>query len=239
MIIKKLLTTITLGTTLLFASNQITTKEIDTIKNKFPFVFQNPQVTVKKGYTNGNLLMLDATIQGNPAIIYYSKIDDKLIFGDIYDTNAHKLRLPIDKNILEAGIVNSYGTGKKVLYVVTDLECPYCKRLENRFDEKFFKEYTVKTIFYPLSFHSNAKQMSLYVLAAKTPKEFHERMKQTLNGSIAYKNFTPTQKEKIELEKKLSLSIEAAKELKVQGTPSVFDEDLNPFNYSFLFPKRK
>jgi len=236
MIIKKLFTTFCLGTTLLLA-NQLSEKDIDTIKNKFPFVFQNPQVIVKKGFTNGNLQMLDATIQGNPAIIYYSKIDDKLIFGDIYDTNANKLRLPIDTKILETGVVNTYGTGKKILYVVTDLECPYCKRLENKFDDNFFKEYTVKTIFYPLSFHANAKQMSLYVLAAKTPKEFHDRMKQTLNGSLAYKSFTPNEKERTQLETKLNLSIQAANELKVQGTPSVFDENLNPFNYSFLFPK--
>ncbi|VAY87468.1 thiol:disulfide interchange protein, putative [hydrothermal vent metagenome] len=230
-----ILASLVLSTGFSFAK-EVTKKDIQLIKESFPMVFGNEGIIINKTVDFDNLKLLDITIQGRAMTVFYSKIDKKLIFGNVIDTDGQKLEAPKNTKIIKNGIINSYGSGKKDIYIVTDLECPYCKRLENNLDENIYKEYTIHTIFMPLSFHKNAMDMSLWVIAGTTKKERHQRISKALKGDMAYKTFKP--KNKKELEKKLKLSIRAAKELKAQGTPAVYDENFNSINYQILLKKK-
>ncbi|RUM56932.1 MAG: thiol:disulfide interchange protein [Nautilia sp.] len=133
-----------------------------------------------------------------------------------------------NKEIVKNGVVFSFGNGKKDLYVVTDPECPFCRRFE-QLAQKYNIEnkYRIHIIFLPLSFHKHSKDMIYYILSAKTNAEKVKRFKETLSGDNSWSQFKPTKEEKEKIDKIISKSIKAANELKAQGTPSFYDKNFN------------
>ncbi len=69
---------------------------------------------------------------------------------------------PLPKNVVVEGNPN----GKKVIYVITDPECPFCKRFNDELKKLIATDSDIKIveIFYPLPFHRNAYQISSAVL---------------------------------------------------------------------------
>jgi thiol:disulfide interchange protein DsbC len=132
----------------------------------------------------------------------------------------------------------TFGKGNKDLYLVTDPECPFCKMMEQQKKDIIEKNYRVHVILYPLSFHKNAKAMSYYILAGKTDEERAKRLKEVLSGSNAWKNYKPTKEEVAKYEKELENSKKAVEELGARGTPSLFDENFKPVNWTTLGAKK-
>ncbi len=67
---------------------------------------------------------------------------------------------------LEKLVAFTAGKGKKTVYLVTDPDCPFCKRLEGTLDE-FIKEgkLTVKVILFPLErLHPKAKEKCVAII---------------------------------------------------------------------------
>ena len=149
--------------------------------------------------------------------------------------NFHKIHFPVNSEIVKKGIAFSFGkVGNKDLYVVTDPQCPYCRRFEEMSKGKL-KDYRVHIIIMPLSFHRHAKAMTYYILAGKTDAEKLKRFKETVTReNTNYKNFTPTKAQLASDLQYLENSQKAAKELGAKGTPSVYDENFKPVNWPKL-----
>jgi thiol:disulfide interchange protein DsbC len=166
----------------------------------------------------------------------YLTLDKRyLISGEVIDLKTRTPLLPpANKEIVKKGVMFSFGKGKKDIYIVTDPECPFCRKLEKEKGKYLAKHYRIHIILFPLSFHKNAKAMSYYILAGKTDKERVKRMQEILKGSDNWKSYKPTKEEKRKFDKELKKAKKAAVELGVSGTPSVYDEDFNAINWTKL-----
>ena len=173
--------------------------------------------------------------------LYMTQDKKYLIVGNIINNKTGEnldINLPKNVNIIKKGVVFSFGEGKKDIYIVTDPQCPFCRLMEKKLGDTINKNYRVHIILWPLPFHKNAKAMSYYILAAKSDKERAKRFKETLLGSNKWKEFKPTKEEKTKIEKELQNSINAARELKATGTPSVYDDKFNSITWTKLGEKK-
>jgi thiol:disulfide interchange protein DsbC len=81
-----------------------------------------------------------------------------------------------DLRQLEALTAFSLGKGDKVLFFVTDPQCPYCKQAEaivKKIAEK--GELTVRFIFFPLASHKGAKEQCISIICDKKGLEGLEK----------------------------------------------------------------
>lgn len=99
--------------------------------------------------------------------VFYATSDGKyLFFGNIVDpkngksiTEERVTQLSkIDPSLLplNLAIKDVNGSGRRVLYVFSDPECPYCQMLERQV-VPFLKDTTIYTFLFPLPTHINAK----------------------------------------------------------------------------------
>lgn len=147
----------------------------------------------------------------------------QLIMGRAIDTaNGQPVRFPVDLSELKGKEAITYGTGKKVLYVFTDPECPYCKTFEKKIPSLKDK-YTFKIFLFPLSFHKNAIPMSKYILAAKSEKEKFERLLEIANESNKYQDLKLSPEENKELDGLIKKQLDYGRKAEVSGTPTVMD----------------
>jgi thiol:disulfide interchange protein DsbC len=93
-----------------------------------------------------------------------------------YDGKVIKVPIIIDADLVKKVVAFTYGKGTKELYLVTDPQCPFCKRLEFNKGEKLAEHYKIHTVLFPLSFHDRALPLVQWILKAKTDKERRERM---------------------------------------------------------------
>ncbi len=174
------------------------------------------------------------------ALLYVTADKKYTILGKVIDKNGKVLtpNFPKNKQIIQNGVMFTFGNGKKDIYIVTDPECPFCRMMEKQKRDILNKNYRVHVILMPLPFHKYAKSMSYYILAGKTDAERAKRMKETLEGSNAWKNFHPTKEQIKKFNEELNKSKKAAMELGAQGTPSVYDKNFNPIPWPNLGEKK-
>jgi len=176
--------------------------------------------------------------RGN-AYLYITKDKKYTIIGQVINNKTKEpVIFPPNKEVIQKGVNFTFGKGKKEIYLVTDPECPFCRRMEQMKKDVLEKNYKVHVILMPLSFHKNAKPMSYYILAGKTDAERAKRMKEVLLGSDAWKKFKPTKEQIAKFEEELKRAQEAAMELGAKGTPSVFDENFRPIPWPALGVKK-
>ena len=81
-----------------------------------------------------------------------------------------------DLRQLEALTAFTLGKGDKVLYFVTDPQCPYCKQAEAMLKKMTDKgELTVRFIFFPLPSHKGAKEQCISIICDKKGLEGLEK----------------------------------------------------------------
>jgi len=167
--------------------------------------------------------------------IFISKNGKYIILGRVLNASTgHPLQISYpntpftgNKEVVKNGIVFTFGKGKKDLYIVTDPECPFCRRFEKIAEKNHLADkYKIHIIFLPLSFHKNSKDMIYYILSAKNDMEKAKRFKETLEGSEKWKSFKPTKEQKENIDKIIAKSVKAADELGAEGTPSFYDKDM-------------
>ena len=194
-----------------------------------------------KGVKEGDFYILRLDTPRGVGNIYVTTDKKFTILGSVFN-NATKKPLvgnfPVDKQVVEKGVMFTFGHGKKDIYLVTDPQCPFCRLMELKTGENLEKNYRVHVILLPLPFHRNARAMSYYILAGKTDQEKARRLKAILHGSNEWKNFKPTPAQKREFEEELKASQKAAVELGARGTPSVYDANFSPINWPTLIPKK-
>lgn len=224
-----------LANSILFANNTQTflKTKMPNVYNKIVSQTKNQHYYMQK-IDNLNII----TVKTNNGIIRLIATNDGkyIILGTIVDTKTLKpvkLKNYVNKNIVEEGIMFTFGKGKKTIYLVTDPQCPYCRMLEQKRGNKLAEEYKIKVILFPLSFHQYAKQMSYYILSGKTDKEKAQRFKNVLLGKDNnWQSIKLTKAKKEKLDKILQNGKKAAIELGVRGTPSVYNNNfilINPY----------
>lgn len=186
-------------------------------------IFLGSGMKVIKAYDDGEFYLIRANIQGNIQELVLSKDKKYLIAGKVYNTiTGEALSIPNDVSVLNGKEALTYGKGNDLYYLFTDPECPYCKKFESYFDQ-IKNDVTIKVFFYPLSFHKNAKEMSLYILSQKTNEDKIKAMFNVSLDSDDYKNRDIKNKE--QLTKILDENIKLGEELGVRGTPALFSKD--------------
>jgi len=217
--------------------------ELAEIVKSYPNLLARDGVTVLKSQDLGNVKQLKVMIktQRGPQEFeaFVVKGSDLIFAGTAFDKAGKKVSFPINGSVIQAGIGLKLGTGSKQLYLVTDPECPFCKKLESNLDkDKVLKEYTINVIPMPLGFHKEAKPMYRYILAAKTNAEMVKRYNETMSGGTTYKTAKLSPSEIASANKKIEAGEQAARELGARGTPSVYDNNFNKFNYGGLLKSK-
>lgn len=188
-------------------------------------LFKRAQIKINKAYDTGSLYILNISVQGNPDEIYLTK-DKKLVFaGDVIDaSNGMKITSPADVAPIRGKEAFVYGTGTEEYFLFTDPECKYCKMLES-YLPKIQDKVKIRVFYYPLDSHTNAKDLSLYIMSQKTTDKKVTAMFDSTASIEKAKSMKYTQAELEKLEKQLDEQIQIGMKLNVQGTPTLFDKD--------------
>ena len=194
-------------------------------------LIKKANIQVKKAYDLGSLYALDSLIQGQNQELYLTKDTEVLIAGEAINTSTgQKLSIPADVSKLAGNEAFTFGNGDDQYYLFTDPECPYCKKFES-YLEQIEDEVSIKVFYYPLDFHENAKEISLYVMSKDTKEEKTEAMINTTKDSKEFKNRDIDEKKLAKLEKSLDKQMQLAQELGVRGTPSIYDKNGNKISW--------
>ncbi|ACM93487.1 thiol:disulfide interchange protein [Nautilia profundicola AmH] len=243
---KKLLLGLGIAVSLFASDKLLSQKELNNVL-KSSIIYPKLSQDIKKGIVkvrgvekDGFYIINIKTPRGS-GNIYITKDKKYTILGNVLNNkNGTPLtaNFPVNKKIVQNGVIFTFGKGDKEIYLVTDPECPYCRMMEVKTKANLEKNYKVHVILFPLSFHKNAKAMSYYILAGKTDAEKAKRFREVLGGSNEWKNYHPTKEEKVKFDKILNNSKKAVEELGARGTPTVYDKDFNKINWTTLGEKK-
>lgn len=194
-------------------------------------LFQGAQVSIKEGYDKGSVYILNVTVRGQSDSIYVTKDKKYLISGDVMSTHdGQRLEIPADMTVTQGKEAFTFGTGKDEYILFTDTECPYCKKFESYFSQ-IEDKVKIRIFFYPLASHSNAKDISLYIMNQKSYKEKVDALLNTTKDTSAFVNRKIEAKELAKLESHLTQQMEVANKLGIRGTPSVYDTEGNKVSW--------
>jgi thiol:disulfide interchange protein DsbC len=231
----------------LFASDKLLSqKELNDVL-KASILYPKLQQDLKKGIIKvrgvykDSFYIINVKTKRGSGNFYVSKDKKYTILGRVLNNKTGApltANFPVNKEVVQNGILFTFGKGKKDLYIVTDPECPYCRMMEAKTKDKLAKDYRVHIILFPLSLHKDAKAMSYYILAGKTDAEKAKRFKEVLSGSNVWKNYHPSAAEKAKFDKMLEKAKKAVEELGAQGTPTVYDKNFNRVNWTTLGDKK-
>lgn len=112
---------------------------------------------------------------------------------------------------LNQAIKHVKGNGKRVLYVFSDPDCPYCKRLEKELSQ--IDNVTIYTFLYPLkSLHPNAEKIAAQIWCSKNPYQaWQDYLIRDQAPTASAQCATP-------IHKNLALG----EKLNISGTPTMF-----------------
>ena len=211
------------------AATKISPKEVKEIEALT--LFQGSQVKVIEGYDMDSVYLLKITARGNFDQIYLTKDKKYLIAGNVISTtDGKKLDVPVDLGEIRGKEAFTFGKGKDEYFLFTDPECPYCKKFESYFTQVEDK-VKIRIFFFPLSFHANAKDISLYVMAQKSYNDKVEAFLNTTKDTPAFKNRKISKEKLAKLEKSLDEQMAVGTNLGVRGTPSLIDANGNKISW--------
>ncbi len=218
---KKLVIGSTLLASTLFAQSELSKSDIKKMEELN--IFKKSGISITKGIDADSLYILNIKAQNAVDTIYLSKDKKYLISGDVLDVNnGMPLSMPVDVSILKGKEAFTFGTGSDEYILFTDPECPYCRKFESYFPQ-IEDKVKIRVFYYPLDFHKNAYDLSLYVMSQKTPQDKVNAMLNVTAKDDKFKNHKFKAGEKEKLTKKLDENIELALQMGVQGTPAMFD----------------
>ena len=190
------------------------------------------QVEVKGGSDFGSLYGLNVKVKGRMDTIFLTKDKKYLLPGDAIDTQSGQpLDLPVDLSATLGKEAFTFGTGSDEYVLFTDPECPYCKKFESYFSQ-IEDKVKIRVFFFPLSFHKNAKDLSLYIMEQGTNEAKSKAMLNTNKDTKEFKEWRKNKKVSEKTQTSLDEQMNIAQELGISGTPSVFDKDGNRVNWA-------
>jgi glutaredoxin len=173
-----------------------------------------------KGQNKNFIRIADANRRAITNMVHYTSDNSFAMFmegaGMFFDGGKNPVELSINpefKKTIDELVSFKVGSGAENIYIVTDPECPYCKKYEASLKplKELESSYTINYIFLPLESlgHNKARSMSQYFMLADDPKVSHERMNKVMvrNDLTEYKDFmykinSLKKKEKLESEDK-------------------------------------
>lgn len=212
-------------TTGLSAADKLSEKELKEIQ-ALPLL-NMAKVQVQDGTDFGSLYGLNVKVQGRMDTVFLTKDKKYLLPGDAISTqNGQPLELPIDISPTLGKEAFTFGKGKDEYVLFTDPECPYCKKFESYFSQ-IEDKVKIRVFFFPLSFHENAKDISLYIMNQNSYKDKVDAMINTTKDSEEFKNRKIDSTKLAKLEKSLEEQMTIATDLGISGTPTLFDKNGN------------
>ena len=188
-------------------------------------LFKRAQIKITKAYDAGSVYILVINVQGNKDEIYLTKDKKLVLAGDAIDpSTGMKISAPVDVAPLRNKEAFIYGKGSEEYFLFTDPECKYCKMLES-YLPKIQDKVKIRIFYYPLDSHTNAKDLSLYILSQKTTEKKIAAMFDSTANIEKIKSVKYSQAEREKLEKQLDEQMQIGMNLNVQGTPTLFDKD--------------
>jgi len=158
------------------------------------------------------------------ADMFLSKDLGTAVYGNGYNVKTGTQFRGIDLDEIRKNVAFSYGNGPEHFFFVTDPHCPFCKDFEKRMS-KYADIATFDVLMIPLPMHRDAPDAIRCVLSNPKEKRYATLM-EIANGN------NPCVDSNIS-EAVYSLPMQAmenaANELRVNGTPSLFTADGNPF----------
>ena len=236
---KKVLLSLSLVVSLFASDKVLTPKEATSILSKTPFYAKlknrlNKNLKIK-GMIKDSFYIITVYDKKSEGNILVTKDLKYTILGNVIN---NKTKQPLraeypakkfqgSKQIVNNGVLFSFGNGKEDLYIVTDPQCPYCQKFEKLAKKtKLSEKYKIHIIFLPLPFHKNAPAMIEYILSGKDDKEKSQRFHKTLTGDNSWQTFKATPKQKERIANELKKSKKAVEELGARGTPYFYDKNL-------------
>jgi thiol:disulfide interchange protein DsbC len=203
------------------SSGEKVTAATDSFKHDFP------NVKFTKVLESGIDGLYDVIMGTN--IVYYAPAAKKVIAGDMFDASGLNLTaekrkllltmqeaenaklidtLPLDKAI-------KIGSGKNIVVEFTDVDCPYCRKVEEVFKNR--DDITRYVFLLPLDkIHPQSTAKSREVLCAKDPVRAYET---AMTGGLDKAELKGCGSRVKEIDEVLSLYKAAAGTIGVEGTP--------------------
>ncbi len=216
----KTLLVITLASGTVLAEGQPTTVDPaikKVIQAKFP---ESGSLEINK-LAYGNLYEVVA----DGEVIFYTDEKASFIFhGNMFDGKSRRnltegkmrelTKAQFDKLPLDSAIKTVKGNGKRVMAVFSDIDCPFCRRLEEELAK--VNDVTVYTFLYPIdNLHPNAAKKSRAVwCSADRAKAWND---------LVMKGIDP--KNPGTCDNPVAKTIELGTKLGVRGTPTIFFAD--------------
>ncbi len=151
-------------------------------------------------------------------VVYMSADARYMIEGDLYDLKTRKNVSEEAKSVIRLAAINKLGEGKMLVYrpekventitVITDIDCPYCRRLHGEVPEYMAKNVEVRYIFMPLK-GSADMQKTISVWCADDQQKALDAAK--AGGKVEPKTCDNPIREHLQV----------ARELGVRGTPAI------------------
>jgi thiol:disulfide interchange protein DsbC len=194
------------------------TATIDKIKQSL--AKNMPHVKVDKISESPVTGMYEVTVGSQ---VVYMSADTRYMFqGDLYDIVTKENISENAKSSIRLAVVKKLGAVNMVVYkpktvkntitVVTDIDCPYCRRLHSEIPDYMAKDVEVRYIFMPLKGESDMKK-TISVWCAENQQQALDTAKS--GGKVEEKDCDNPIKEHMAV----------ARELGVRGTPAILLED--------------
>ena len=155
--------------------------------------------------------------------VVYMSVDARyMIEGDLFDLKTKKNVSEEAKSVIRLGVIDKLGADKMLVYtpenvkstitVVTDIDCPYCRRLHDEIPDYMKNEIQVRYIFMPLKGAADMKK-TVSVWCSDNQQKALDTAKS--GGKVEDKTCDNPIKE----------HLASARELGVRGTPAILLED--------------
>jgi thiol:disulfide interchange protein DsbC len=160
---------------------------LDKIQGALKKLFPNVEAGAIQPSEVKGLCQVQVKLGGQIRLLYADGPGDFFLLGNLIEAKSGRNltmeatqllnRLGADDlHHLEALTAFSLGKGDKVLYLVTDPQCPYCKQAEALIKKIADKgELTVRFIFFPLPSHKGAKEQCISIICDKKGLEGLEK----------------------------------------------------------------
>jgi thiol:disulfide interchange protein DsbC len=155
-------------------------------------------------------------------VVYMSADGRYMIEGDLYDLKTRANLSEDTKSAIRLAVIDGLGEENMLIYkpekvkntitVVTDIDCPYCRRLHQEMPEYLKNGVEVRYIFMPLKGSSDMRK-TVSVWCADDQKEALDIVKG--GGDIEEKS----------CDNPINDNLKVARELGVRGTPAIIMED--------------
>jgi thiol:disulfide interchange protein DsbC len=174
-----------------------------------------------KSFTKGPISSWYEVVVDNERILYYNPVEEVALVGDLYRNQKENLTQNRRSELVmevfskvKPGTALKIGNGPKVVYEVTDPDCPYCRSGSEYLDQR--QDVTRYIFFYPLPSHPDAPDKIRYIFSAPDPVQaYHEVMKGVYDkGGKPLPAFTDKGSAKLQEHLKI------AEMLGVRGTPA-------------------